>query len=97
MGGNAGGLPSMGGSRPSLGGSGNLPNISRPTTLPGTGIGQNRPSFPGGSERGDGITLETESQGSIGGTVESKGPNSWRFVISGTPASDPGLSVARVQ
>ncbi len=49
------------------------------------------------SAGGDGITLETESQGSIGGTVESKGPNSWRLVISGTPPSDPGLSFARVQ
>jgi tetratricopeptide (TPR) repeat protein len=46
---------------------------------------------------GDGISLETKEQGSIGGTVESKGPDSWKFVISGAPASDPGLSFARVK
>jgi tetratricopeptide (TPR) repeat protein len=45
----------------------------------------------------DGILLETKEQGSIGGTVESKGPDNWRFVISGSPAADPGLSFARVK
>ena len=45
----------------------------------------------------DGISLETKEQGAIGGTVESKGPDGWRFVISGSPASDPGLSFARIK
>jgi tetratricopeptide (TPR) repeat protein len=45
----------------------------------------------------DGILLETKEQGSIGGTVESKGADNWKFVISGSPASDPGLSFARVK
>jgi tetratricopeptide (TPR) repeat protein len=45
----------------------------------------------------DGISLETKEQGSIGGTVESKGPDNWRFAISGSPATDPGLSFTRVK
>ena len=45
----------------------------------------------------DGISLETKEQGAIGGTVESKGPDNWRFAMSGAPASDPGLSFARVK
>lgn len=45
----------------------------------------------------DGISLETKEQGSIGGAVESKGPDNWKFVISGAPASDPGLSFARAK
>lgn len=45
----------------------------------------------------DGVSLETKEQGAIGGTVESKGPDNWKFVISGAPASDPGLSFARVK
>ncbi len=45
----------------------------------------------------DGISLESKEQGSIGGAVESKGPDAWRFVISGAPASDPGLSFARIK
>lgn len=45
----------------------------------------------------EGISLETKEQGSIGGTVESKGPDNWSFAISGAPASDPGLSFTRVK
>ncbi len=43
----------------------------------------------------DGISLETTEQGTMGGTVESKGPDNWRFVISGAPPTDPGLSFVR--
>lgn len=45
----------------------------------------------------DGISLETKEQGAIGGTVESKGPDNWRFAMSGAPAADPGLNFARVK
>ena len=46
---------------------------------------------------GEGISLETKEQGAIGGTVESKGQDNWKLSISGAPASDPGLSFARVK
>jgi hypothetical protein len=44
----------------------------------------------------DGISLETEEQGAIGGSVVSKGPDAWTFSITGAPPSDPGLSFTRV-
>ena len=43
------------------------------------------------------ILLETKEQGAIGGTVESKGPDNWVFIVSGSPALDSGLSFARVK
>jgi len=45
----------------------------------------------------DGIALETDDQGTLAGSVESKGTNAWRFVIDGAPASDPGISFTRGQ
>ncbi len=44
----------------------------------------------------DGISLETEEQGAIGGSVVSKGPDKWTFSITGAPPSDPGLSFTRL-
>ena len=45
----------------------------------------------------DGIELETTDQGTMAGSVKSKGPDQWQFAISGAPASDPGLSFSRVK
>ncbi len=45
----------------------------------------------------DGISLETKEQGTMGGAVESKGPDNWTFTISGSPPSAPGLSFVRVK
>jgi hypothetical protein len=45
----------------------------------------------------DGISLETKEQGSIGGAVQSNGPDGWKLIISGAPPSDPGLSFTRVK
>lgn len=45
----------------------------------------------------DGIELETADQGTIAGTVQSKGLDGWQFAINGAPPSDPGLSFARVK
>ena len=51
MGGSMGGTPSFGGSRPSLGGAGNLSNVSRPTTLPSNPSIATRPSLPNAQNR----------------------------------------------
>ncbi len=45
----------------------------------------------------DGIELETTDQGTMAGSVKSIGPDKWQFAISGAPASDPGLSFARIK
>lgn len=45
----------------------------------------------------DGISLETKNQGAIGGTVVSKGADNWVFMMTGAPASDPGLSFMRMK
>jgi tetratricopeptide (TPR) repeat protein len=45
----------------------------------------------------DGIVLETADQGAMAGKVQSKNPDQWVFSIKGAPASDPGLSFARVK
>jgi hypothetical protein len=45
----------------------------------------------------DGIQLITSDQGTMGGTVESKGQDAWRFSIDGAPKSDPGLLFQRVK
>ncbi|MCE3016924.1 MAG: hypothetical protein LW870_13780 [Pirellula sp.] len=45
----------------------------------------------------DGISLETKNQGSIGGSVVSKGADNWVFIMTGAPASDPGLSFTRIK
>jgi hypothetical protein len=45
----------------------------------------------------DGIELQTAEQGSMAGTVESRGSDAWLFRIEGAPASDPGLAFARAQ
>lgn len=45
----------------------------------------------------DGIQLITADQGTMGGTVESKGNDAWKFSIDGAPSSDPGLLFQRVQ
>ncbi len=44
---------------------------------------------------GDGIELKTTDQGTIAGAVVSEGANRWSFVISGSPANDPGLRFTR--
>lgn len=43
----------------------------------------------------DGIELETAAQGTIAGAVKSNGPDGWVFLMSGAPASDPGLTFKR--
>ncbi len=45
----------------------------------------------------DGISLETKNQGSIGGSVVSKGSDNWVFIMTGAPPSDPGLSFTRIK
>lgn len=45
----------------------------------------------------DGISLDTKNQGSIGGSVVSKGADNWVFMMTGAPASDPGLSFTRIK
>jgi hypothetical protein len=45
----------------------------------------------------DGISLDTKNQGSIGGSVVSKGADNWVFMMTGAPASDPGLSFSRIK
>jgi tetratricopeptide (TPR) repeat protein len=45
----------------------------------------------------DGISLETKNQGAIGGTVVSKGADNWVFMMTGAPASDPGLNFTRMK
>jgi hypothetical protein len=45
----------------------------------------------------DELVLETKDQGAMAGSVKSLGPDSWQFVLSGAPASDPGLNFARVK
>jgi hypothetical protein len=42
-----------------------------------------------------GIELMSLEQGSIAGTVQSVGPDSWKLFIEGAPASDSGLLFAR--
>lgn len=43
----------------------------------------------------EGIALETNEQGTLAGSVQSIGADSWLFKIDGAPASDPGLSFIR--
>ncbi len=45
----------------------------------------------------EGIELITDDQGTLGGTVVSQGPDRWVFILTGSPASDPGLSFNRVR
>ena len=45
----------------------------------------------------DELVLESKDQGAMSGTVKSLGPDKWQFALSGAPASDPGLSFARVK
>ncbi|MFN9717576.1 MAG: tetratricopeptide repeat protein [Planctomycetota bacterium] len=49
------------------------------------------------SGNADAIELVTADQGTMGGTVESKGPDAWIFLLTGAPKSDPGLSFSRVK
>jgi predicted Zn-dependent protease len=44
----------------------------------------------------DGLELTNAEQGTIAGGVTSNGENSWNFMISGSPPSDPGLKFTRV-
>jgi hypothetical protein len=44
----------------------------------------------------DGLELTNPEQGTIAGGVTSNGENSWNFMISGSPPSDPGLKFTRV-
>jgi tetratricopeptide (TPR) repeat protein len=43
----------------------------------------------------DAISLDTKDQGSMAGTVQSLGADQWKFLLSGAPASDPGLAFTR--
>jgi tetratricopeptide (TPR) repeat protein len=47
------------------------------------------------SSAADGISLQTPDQGTVAGAVKSNGPDSWNFLISGSPANDPGLKFDR--
>ena len=42
------------------------------------------------------ISLETEKQGTMSGTVKSLGPNEWHFSLTGAPSNDPGLKFVRL-
>ena len=44
----------------------------------------------------DGLELTNPDKGTIAGGVTSNGENSWNFMISGSPPSDPGLKFTRV-
>ncbi len=43
------------------------------------------------------IELVTANSGTLGGTVQSKGPDSWLLIIAGAPKSDPGFEFKRVK
>ncbi len=43
----------------------------------------------------EGIAFETNEQGTLAGSVQSRGTDSWLFQIDGAPPSDPGLSFIR--
>jgi tetratricopeptide (TPR) repeat protein len=45
---------------------------------------------------GNELTLDSQKQGAMAGTVKSLSADRWQFVLDGAPASDPGLSFARV-
>lgn len=45
----------------------------------------------------DAISLETADQGAMAGTVQSRGADEWKFLLSGAPPSDPGLTFSRVK
>jgi hypothetical protein len=45
----------------------------------------------------DELALESADQGSISGSVNSLGPDKWKFALSGAPPSDPGLSFDRLR
>jgi len=43
------------------------------------------------------VVLNTAEQGAMAGTVKSLGADKWQFMLSGAPASDPGLTFQRVK
>ncbi len=43
------------------------------------------------------IELVTANSGTLGGTVQSKGPDSWLLILAGAPKSDPGFEFKRVK
>ena len=43
------------------------------------------------------LSLASKDQGSMAGSVKSRGPDKWQFAMSGAPPSDPGLSFERVK
>ncbi|WP_437202122.1 tetratricopeptide repeat protein [Planctomicrobium sp. SH664] len=49
------------------------------------------------SAEDDEVTLDSDSQGAMSGTVTSQGADKWRFNLSGAPANDPGLTFERVR
>ena len=44
----------------------------------------------------DELVLESADKGAMAGTVQSLGPDKWRFALAGAPAGEPGLSFERI-
>lgn len=46
---------------------------------------------------GQELILESAEQGAMSGQVKSEGPDTWKFTLTGAPASDPGLTFQRTK
>jgi tetratricopeptide (TPR) repeat protein len=67
-------------------------------TWKATGSGQ-APTTLSGNLAGDAESIEliTANNGTMGGTVVSKGPDSWVLLIANAPKTDPGIAFTRVK